>query len=260
MMPNLESIRVSATNRVGWLEYNRPPVNAFTEAMVNEVISALDALLADDDVRVIVFASALDAYFSAGADLNIFKNLSPAGMTNWVDKVHGLVRKMREARKPLLAAIHGTAVGGGLEMTLHCDVRFASEDARFGQPEIAIGFIPPVGATQALARLIGRPRAIRYLYDGQVIAAKQALEWGMVDELIPREKLRPHVQAYAEGLAKKPAQALYAIRNTITEGGPLPFRRGLEIEREHAISLSGSGDFQEGVVAFLEKRAPRFKP
>jgi 1,4-dihydroxy-2-naphthoyl-CoA synthase len=153
----------------------------------------------------------------------------------------------------------GAAVGGGLEMTLHCDVRFAAEDARLGQPEIAIGFIPPVGATQALARLIGRPRAIRYLYDGQMIPARQALDWGLLDELVPRERLRAHVQAYAEGLAAKPAAALYAIRNAITEGGPLPFRRGLEIEREHAVKLAGTPDFIEGVNAFLEKRKPRFE-
>ena len=255
-----EFIRVTVTHRVGWLEYNRPPMNAFHEAMVRQVQDALIELLADPQVRVIVFGSALENHFSVGADVQVFKGLGEAGMAKWVDGVHGLVRRMREARKPLLAAIHGTAVGGGLEMTLHCDVRFAADDARLGQPEIAIGFIPPVGTTQALARLIGRPRAIRYLYDGQLVSAQQALDWGLVDELLPRERLRAHVQAYAEGLAAKPAAALYAIRNAITEGGPLPFRRGLEIEREHAVKLAGTPDFAEGVNAFLEKRKPRFEP
>ncbi|HEX7928967.1 MAG TPA: enoyl-CoA hydratase-related protein, partial [bacterium] len=122
-----------------------------------------------------------------------------------------------------------------------------------------IGLIPPIGTTQALARLIGRPRAIRYLYDGQLISAKDALAWGMVDELVPRAALRAHVQAYAESLAAKPAQALKAIRYTITEGGTLPFRRGLEIEREEVIRLAGTPDFHEGVSAFIEKRKPRFE-
>ena len=254
-----EFIRVTVTHRVGWLEYNRPPNNAFNQQMVREVYDALGELLADRQARVIVFGSALEKHFSVGADVQIFKGIGEAGMAKWVDSVHGMVRRMREARKPLLAAIHGTAVGGGLEMTLHCDVRFAAEDARLGQPEIAIGFIPPVGATQALARLIGRPRAIRYLYDGQLIPARQALDWGLVDELVPRGTLRAHVQAYAEGLAAKPAAALYAIRNAITEGGPLPFRHGLEIEREHAVKLAGTPDFAEGVSAFLEKRKPVFE-
>jgi enoyl-CoA hydratase/carnithine racemase len=258
-MAEYQFLRVSVTNRVGWLEYHRPPINAFTEPMVEEVVAAFKALHDDPAVRVIVFASAVEKYFSVGADMEVFRTMTPDGMSAWVDRVHGLVRLLRGSAKPLLAAIHGTAVGGGLEMTLHCDVRFCAEDAKLGQPEIAIGLIPPIGTTQALARLIGRPRAIRYLYDGQLVPAQEALSWGLVDELVPREALRAHVQAYAEGLAAKPAEALKAIRYTITEGGPLPFRRGLEIERQEVIRLAGTPDFREGVMAFIEKRKPKFK-
>lgn len=252
-------VKVSVANRVGWLEYHRPPLNAFIEAMVEEVVAAFRALHADPAVRVIVFGSAVEKYFSVGADMEVFRNMGPAEMTAWVDRVHGLVRLLRGSDKPLLAAIHGTAVGGGLEMTLHCDVRFCADDAKLGQPEIAIGLIPPIGTTQALARLIGRPRAIRYLYDGQLIPAATALDWGLVDELVPRATLRAQVQAYAEGLAAKPAEALKAIRYTVTEGGPLPFRRGLEIERQEVIRLAGTPDFREGVMAFIEKRKPKFQ-
>ncbi len=259
MLATYEFLRVTVSNRVGWLEYNRPPLNAFTAGMVEEVVAAFQALLADPAVRVIVVASAVDKYFSVGADMEVFRGIDEAGMTAWVDRVHGLVRAMRTSAKPLLAAIHGTAVGGGLEMTLHCDVRFCADDARLGQPEIAIGLIPPIGTTQALARLIGRSRAIRYLYDGQLISATQALDWGLVDELVPRGTLRAHVQAYGESLAAKPAEALKAIRYTITEGGPLPFRRGLEIERQEVIRLAGTPDFREGVSAFIEKRKPKFE-
>ncbi len=105
-------------------------------------------------------------------------------MRSWATRCHEIVHLLRASSKPLLAALHGTAVGGGLEMTLHCDLRFAASDARFGQPEIRIGFIPPIGTTQALARLIGRPRAIRYLYDGGLVPAAEALDWGLVDELV----------------------------------------------------------------------------
>jgi enoyl-CoA hydratase len=100
-------------------------------------------------------------------------------MRQWAMRCHDIVHLLRASPKPLLAAIHGTAVGGGLEITLHCDLRFAATDARLGQPEIRIGFIPPIATTQALARLIGRSRAIRYLYDGNLVPAAEALGWGL---------------------------------------------------------------------------------
>src|SRR5258707_7542756 len=124
-------------------------------------------------------------------------------MRQWATRCHDIVRLLRGSPKPLLAAINGTAVGGGLEMALHCDLRFAAMDAKLGQPEIRIGFIPPIATTQALARLIGRPRAIRYLYDGGLVPAPEALQWGLVDELVEPAELRARVQAYAETLAAK---------------------------------------------------------
>jgi enoyl-CoA hydratase/carnithine racemase len=180
----LSVIRFTNQNHVGWLEFNRPPVNAFTREMVDEVHDVLLATLADPGVRVMVLASAVERYFSAGADLNVFKGMKADGMRQWATRCHDIVRLLRATPKPLLTAINGTAVGGGLEMALHCDLRFAATDARLGQPEINIGFIPPIATTQALARLIGRPRAIRYLYDGGLVAAAEALQWGLVDELV----------------------------------------------------------------------------
>jgi hypothetical protein len=160
---NYNFLNVRIEDRVGWIEYNRPPINSFNWEKLREVPAALDDLLNDPQVRVVVFASANEKYFSTGADLKVFDGIGTEEMAEWVSICHGLVSKMRQSPKPLLAAIHGIAAGGGLEMVLHCDLRFASSDARLGQPEINIGFIPPVGTTQALARLIGRPRAIRYL-------------------------------------------------------------------------------------------------
>ena len=166
------------------------------------------------------------------------------------------VMAWRDQLMDLLAAINGTAVGGGLEMTLHCDLRFAATDARFGQPEIKIAFIPPIATTQALARLIGRPRAIRYLYEGGLVPAAEALSWGLVDELVEPGQLRARVQAYAEELAAKPAEALAAIRRTVTLGGGMTFDEGLAYEKETVVALAGTPDFKEGVEAFLAKRPP----
>ena len=249
-------IRLSTIRHVGWLEFNRPPVNAFTREMVDETHDAIAAALGDPDVRVLVLASAIDGYFSAGADLHVFKGITQDGMRRWATRCHDIVRLLRASPKPLLAAINGTAVGGGLEMTLHCDLRFAATDARLGQPEIRIGFIPPIATTQALARLIGRPRAVRYLYDGRLVAAEEALQWGLVDELVEPAELRIRAQAYAEELAAKSPAALAAIRRTVTLGGGLSFEDGMAFELETVTELAGTPDFAEGVDAFLGKRQP----
>lgn len=244
---------------VAWLRYARPPVNAFTQAMVAEVHRSLQRLMDDSAVRVIVMASAVERYFSAGADLQEFAGIGREGMRQWGRDCHAIARLLQRSPKPLLAAINGTAVGGGLEMTLHCDLRFAGASARLGQPEIKIAFIPPIAATQALVRLIGRPRAIRYLYDGALHDADEALVMGLVDEVVPDDKLTAHVQSYAETLAEKPAAALAAIRRTVTLGGGMTFEDGLAYELETVAELAATADFDEGVSAFLEKRPPRWQ-
>lgn len=249
-------IRFSVDAHVGWLEFNRPPVNAFTREMVDESHEVLVAALADPTVRVLVLASAVPRYFSAGADLHVFKGIGQDGMRQWATRCHEIVRLLRSSPKPLLAAINGTAVGGGLEMTLHCDLRFAATDARLGQPEINIGFIPPIATTQALARLIGRPRAIRYLYDGKLATAAEALDWGLLDEVVEPGELRSRVQSYGEELAAKSPAALAAIRRTVTLGGGLTFEDGMTYELETVVALAGTPDFAEGVDAFLAKRPP----
>ena len=255
MTQNQSCLRFTIERHVGWMEFNRPPVNAFTREMVDELHDALAAALGDPAVRVLVVASAVPGYFSAGADLHVFKGLKADGMRQWATRCHDIVR-LRASPKPLLAAIHGTAVGGGLEITLHCDLRFAATDARLGQPEIRIGFIPPIATTQALARLIGRPRAIRYLYDGSLVTAAEALKWGLVDELVEPAGLRARVQAYGEELAAKSPTALAAIRRTVTLGGGVAFEDGMTLELETVAGLADTPDFAEGVDAFLAKRPP----
>ncbi|GEP55606.1 enoyl-CoA hydratase/isomerase family protein [Reyranella soli] len=252
-------IRSSVDRHVGWLEFNRPPVNAFTREMVDETHDAIVAALGDPEVRVLVLASALPRYFSAGADLHVFKGIGQDGMRRWAERCHDIVRLLRNSPKPLLAAINGTAVGGGLEMTLHCDLRFAATDARLGQPEINIGFIPPIATTQALARLIGRPRAIRYLYEGRLVPAAEALDWGLLDELVEPAGLQAHVQAYAETLAAKSPAALAAIRRTVTLGGGMTFEDGMALELDTVVQLAVTPDFAEGVDAFLAKRPPTWR-
>jgi enoyl-CoA hydratase len=254
--PEPQHVRTTVKDHVGWIEFDRGPVNAFDWTMVRQVAAALDGFEAADGVRVVVLASAVDRYFSAGADLETFRDLGADGMAEWCQLVHGIVGRLRGSAKPLLAAVNGVAVGGGLEMALHCDVRFAATDARLGQPEVNINFIPPVGATQALVRLIGRPNALRYLYDGALLDAEHAVAIGLVDELVEPGALRARVQAYAATLAAKAPEALTAIRRAITLGAGVSFDEGLALERDLAVGLAGTANFREGVQAFLDKRPP----
>jgi len=226
-MTEYKDISLHVKNRVGWVDFNRRPVNARDWDMVQEIHAAVRQYQADPVVGVIVLGRALERYFSTGADIVFFKDMSKAQMVDWTNLAHELVRTLRHSEKPLLAAVHDIAVSGGLEMTLHCDLRFAATDARLGQPEVNINNIPPIAATQALARLIGRPRAIRLLYDGKMISAQVAHHIGLVDTLVAPNELRAVVQAYGKTLAAKPPEALAAIRWAVTLGGGMSFDNGL---------------------------------
>lgn len=247
-------IRVEPRGPAAWVLYANAPRNAWDWDMLRAHNALLQDLAGDPDVRVIVLASALDGYFSVGADLSIFDGIGPMGMADWVDLCHTGVRLLRNAPKPVLAAIHGTAVGGGLEFTYHADRRFVADTARLGQPEVKIGFIPPVGATQALARLIGRSAALDFLYRGEILDAAAAHALGIVDEIVPAAELHARVQAHAEMLAERPATALAAVRRTIVDGGGTIFEEGLAVEFDTAVELAATPAFEKAVRDFLASR------
>ncbi len=249
-----EFIDLERAGPVGWLRFNRGPVNAVHWPMLDELEPAFAALHDDPAVRVIVIASALERHFNSGADLSAFDGVDGARMADWVTTSHGLASAVRRSDKPVLAAINGVAVGGGLEMALHADLRFAAADARLGQPEVNIGFIPPVAGTQGLVRLIGRSQAFRMLYGGELMDASTAQQIGLVDFVSAPDHLPGDVQAYGEMLASKPANTLASIRRCLIDGGSRDFEAGLKIERAEAIALADHANFAEGVAAFLAKR------
>jgi enoyl-CoA hydratase/carnithine racemase len=249
-------LKIDYEGPAAWIEYDNPPRNAINWEMLRELPQAVWECGRDPAVRVIVIASSLDKYFSVGADLSLFDGIDQDGMRRWMELCHGLVHEMRRSSKPLLAALAGIAVGAGFEATFHCDVRFAADTARFGQPEINIGLLPGVGATQALGRLLGRTRAIRFLYEGTFVDADEALRIGLADFVVPASRLRDEVQAYAEMLSGKPRETLAAIRKTITLGGGVEFDAGLALEIEAEVELAGTENFREGIAAFRAKRQP----
>ena len=253
-----EYVDLDIKQEVGWFRFKRPPINAVNLAMLGEMVVAFEALDLNPKVKVIVIGSALDRYFNAGADIEAFKQAGSKGMHAWLEQTYRLARKVRAASKPVLVAINGIAVGGGLEMSLHADLRFAADDARLGQPEVNIAIIPPVAGTQGLVRLVGRSNAFRVLYGGELFGAAEALEMGLIDFVSPRARLDKDVQAYAEKLASKPANALAAIRRCLIDGGGETFEVGMAIERQQAEALAHHPNFEEGIAAFLEKRKPNW--
>ncbi len=243
---------------VGWYRFSRTPRNAVDWEMLYELAPAFEELLSRSEIKVIVLASAIDEYFSTGADLAAFKDVDGNRMKDWVRETHRLATIIRSSRKPVLAAINGVAVGGGLEMTLHADLRFAASNARLGQPEVNIAFIPPVAGTQGLVRLVGRSQAFQILYGGEILDAASAMDIGLVDFVTPPDRLESEVQNYGEMLARKPANALAAIRRCLVDGGAMSFDDGLEVEKRQAEALADHANFQEGVSAFLAKRKPEW--
>lgn len=251
-------IDLEVRNGVGWYRFNRAPRNSIHWQMLHELAPAFEALQAPPEVKVVVLASALDGYFSTGADIAAFNDANSTEMAKWVRETHRLAQSLRAAENPVLAAINGVAVGGGLEMALHADLRFVAEDARLGQPEINIGFIPPVAGTQTLVRLVGRSQAFRLLYGGEIIDARRAQEIGLADFVAAPGDLENEVQAYGEMLASRPGNAMSAIRRCLVDGGAVSFEDGMEIEKTQALALAGHANFHEGVAAFVEKRKPEW--
>lgn len=258
-LSSLKTVQTEVADGVGWLRFHRPPVNAFDWTMLDEVRAAYDALERREDVRVVVIGSAIDRHMSAGADLATFAEATSEDMRAWVADCHALVRAMRGGAKPILAAIKGIAVGGGLEICLHADLRFADAGAKLGQPEVNIAFIPPVAGTQALARLVGRSAAFQMLFSGDLMGAEKALSIGLVDSVCAAGSVDAEVQAYAARLASRPANALAAIRRCLIDGGAVGFEAGMAVEAAEAAKLAAHPNFKEGVAAFLAKRDPAWK-
>jgi enoyl-CoA hydratase/3-hydroxyacyl-CoA dehydrogenase len=244
---------------IAYLILNRPEkLNAVSPEMLKELTGALGAAGGDPDIRVIVLKGEGRA-FCVGFDLASFlEDTSP-------QHVLGLVRQFQELNflieglpKPVIASIHGYALGGGLEIALACDLRFASASSKVGQTEINLGFIPGAGGTQRVTRLAGPGRAKRLIFSGETVAASQAAEMGLLDGVFEDSKLADEVEAFALSLAEKPPLALAAAKKAIN-AATHPIGPGSEIEATSFAALFGSEDVREGLGAFFEKRKPKFK-
>lgn len=244
---------------VATITLNRPDVhNAMNDAMRRELTQCFTALAEDDDVRVIVVTGAGARAFSAGADIREFVEPSiPVALREHRRRVD-FRAVMDRCGQPIIAAINGYALGGGLELALACDLRIAAADAQLGLTEINLAIIPGGGGTQRLPRLVGRGKALEMILTGARIGAEEALRIGLVEHVVDRGQALGAATALARALAAKAPVALRYAKEAVVKGLALPLADGLRLENDLATLLRTTEDRVEGAKAFLEKRAPRW--
>jgi enoyl-CoA hydratase len=251
-------VDLERTGATGIITINRPDKrNALDVATMGQLLEALGELRDDHKVRVVVLTGAGDKAFTTGADIREFEGRSPLEQLQ-ILRLPTVFEAADQYPKPLIAMINGYCLGMGNELAMSCDIRIASETAKFGQPEINLGFMPGGGATQRLPRLVGLGRALKLLYTGQMIDASEALTIGLVDQVVPARELRPRTMMLAEMIAAKSPIALQFIREAVRESLRAPLDDGIRHEQSLASILFASRDKREGIAAFLEKRQPRF--
>ena len=254
-----ETIIVRKEKPIAWIVLNRPErLNAINPKMIEEIGRALDDLEEDPDVRVIVFKGNGRA-FCAGADVTAFAGINPLLAMKASRKFQELTLKIHFYTKPTIAAVHGYALGGGLELALSTDFRIASEDAMLGQPEINLGFIPGAGATQRLARIVGPAKAKELIMTGDFIPAVEAHKMGLINKVVKPGALDEEARNLALKLAERPPLALMAAKIAVDMGLEAGLWSGLAIESQLFGILFSTEDVIEGVTAFIEKRRPKFK-
>jgi enoyl-CoA hydratase len=254
-----QTIILEKKDTVALLTLNRPPMNPLNRTMYAELAQVSDELDADSGVKVVVITGSGEKAFAAGLDVTDVEGKSLVDIVEFQAFSGMASAKVGAIGKPVIAAINGLALGGGLELALRCDIRIASDKAVLGQPEVNLGIIPGGGATQLLSRLIGTARAKELLFTGDTIKADRALELGMVHRVVPADKLMEETMALAATLAKKPAVALKMIKLAVDHGINMDLRSALAYEGECFVLSFMSEDGREGMRAFVEKRKPQYK-
>jgi len=254
-----QNISISKKEAYAILTVNRPKqLNALNKATIAELSAALQTLGRDATVRAIILTGAGEKAFVAGADIKEFADfgiqegteLAAVGQEQLFDSIDHF-------SKPVIAAVNGFALGGGLELAMSCHMRIAADTARLGLPEVTLGLIPGYGGTQRLAQLVGKGRALEMITSAQMINAQRAFEMGLVNEVCPADELLPRAEKLASVLARNSPQAIESAIKAVNAG----FRSGVngyKVEMEEFGKCFGTPDFKEGVEAFLAKRKPNF--
>ncbi|PIQ84241.1 MAG: enoyl-CoA hydratase [Candidatus Omnitrophica bacterium CG11_big_fil_rev_8_21_14_0_20_63_9] len=255
-----ECVKASVEERVAILTIDHRPVNALNRQTLQELGSVVEQLSTEASVKSVVITGAGSLAFVAGADI---KEVSQLGSSQEARDMSVLGQtvflKLQRLRKPVIAAINGVCLGGGLELAMACHLRISGDRARFGQPEVNLGIIPGWGGTQRLPRLIGKTKAIEWILTGDMYTAQEAYRLGLVNQVVPQDQVLKVAKDFARKIAAKGAVTISQSLWAIEEGLELPLEQGLTKEAEAFHRVSESEDSREGVKAFLEKRQPKFK-
>lgn len=256
-MENYQTISLVVEGQVATVKINRPEaLNALNSVLVRELVAALDSLEADDSVRCVVLTGS-DKAFCAGADIKEMAGLSAAEIGK-ADHLGPVWDRAASFEKPLIAALSGYTLGGGLELAMCCDIIIASEGTKLGQPEINIGIIPGGGGTQRLPRAVGKYKAMEMILTGATISAEEAKALGLVNRIVPPGKYLEEATKLASEIASKAPIAVRSAKKAIAASQEMGLSAGLELGLTLFYDLFDTADKKEGMSAFLEKRKPNF--
>ena len=262
-MGDWQNIRVEVADKIAVLTIDHPPVNSFNSQVVTELEDAIDGLLANDEVKAIVITGGGTNAFVAGADIpeikDLFESADEDAATEFGERGHRTFFKIERSSKPVIAAINGFCLGGGLELAMACHMRICSDRARLGQPEINLGIIPGWGGTQRLPRIVGKGKAIEMILTGDMITAQEAYRIGLVNKVVPAGAVLKEAQGLARKIVSKSKFPAAAALQAISQGLEVTVEEGLKIEMQEFGKLTDTEDAREGVSAFLEKRQAQFK-
>ena len=256
-MANYQYILTDRDERVGIVTLNRPKqLNALNFHLVRELADALEEFDRDETIRCIVITGAGDRAFAAGADIKEMSDKSPidmmlGGFESWI--------RIRDIKKPLIAAVGGYALGGGCELAMNCDMIVASENAQFGQPEIKLGIIPGAGGTQRLARTFGKFRTMEMVLTGAQFSAQEMAAHGLVNRVVPKGEHLTEAIKLAKEVAERAPIAARLAKDAVLAAFETPLEEGLELERRNFFLLFSTEDMREGMRAFIEKRKAEFQ-
>lgn len=256
-MSSFEFIETSLTDNIAIIELNRPrQLNSLNRKMVSEIVEAMERYDRDEQVRVIVLAGKGRA-FSAGADIDEMMDDSPISL----EQLNQFADWDRFAliKKPIIGAVNGFVFGGGFELALCCDLLIAASGTEFSFPEVGLGVMPGAGGTQRLTKLVGRTKALEWLWTGERVSAHTALKHGVINKVVAQELLIEETMKFAANLAKQPPLSLRLIKDSVNKAVDYPLYEGMQYERKNFYLLFASQDQKEGMNAFVEKRKPNYQ-
>ncbi len=260
MSQSFENLRYEKKNHIAYITIARPKVlNALNSVTIGELRTAFEQAREDSEVRVVILTGEGEKAFVAGADINELVPCGPVTGREYALRGQSVFSHMENMGKPVIACVNGFALGGGCELAMACTLRLASENARFGQPEVKLGIIPGYSGTQRLPRLVGKGTAMQLVLTGEMISAQEALRIGLVNEVVAAAELIPRAEAIAGKIIANGPLAVKYCMEAVHKGMEMSLAEGLRYEAALFGVCCATEDKTEGTKAFLEKRAPEFK-